>query len=145
MNDIYFCHPHIADRPIHFYFDDDANIGTHKLVFDVTDPASLHDIAGDVLLWRWPLLPVRQLCQMIQQIESALIGRIGIFDSNFERIDACGRRNLVEEAFIGESVLHPPWRPDPGGAQRCRLEAMANGFNIGTFEPDCEIAAEPTW
>ena len=38
MNDIDFCYSDVADRPVHFYFDDAAYLGAHKFVFDVTDP-----------------------------------------------------------------------------------------------------------
>ena len=56
MNNIDPGHPDTTDRPVDFYFDDDANIGAHQFVFDVTNAASLHDITGDVLLGRRPLL-----------------------------------------------------------------------------------------
>ena len=85
-------------------------------------------------------VPLRQFCEMIQHIEAALIGRIGIFYSNFEWIRAHGCCNLVEEAFIGESVLHPPGVLIQDGTQRRRLQAMANGFDVRKFVADRRIA-----
>src|SRR5262245_38045321 len=125
-----------ATRAVNFDLGDRTNIGAHQLVFCVADAASLYDVASGAFFWRGTFLPLGQRSQPLEHLDRALVRGGQTFQTEFQRVHARRRRQLVDEAFVGVSILHASGSPDPGWTQRRRLQAATDRSYVREFVRD---------
>src|SRR5262245_38956865 len=125
-----------ASRAVDFDLGDRTNIGTHQLVLRVADAASLYDVASGRFSWRGTFLPLGQRSQSLKHLDPALVRGVEIFQTEFQRVHARRRRQLVDEAFVGISILHASRGSDPGWTQRRRFQAATDRSYVREFVRD---------
>src|SRR5712664_3119407 len=113
--------------PIDLDFGYRTDISGRREIFDIADASSSHDINLGIPLRRGPSLPLSESGQTHQKLGAARI--IEIAKTKIEWVGTDESGQLIDEAFIGESVLHATWRPDPGPAEWRLGEEMRYGLN----------------
>ena len=132
MSEIDGGHLDLTGRTLHLHIGHGADICANQLVFNIGHAAAFHDVAA-LLLRRGPLLPLGELDQPLERFQAALVGGVDIFDPEIEGVDSSRRRELVHEAFVGISVLHPARRPDPGRPERRGFQPAADRLDVREF------------
>src|SRR5262245_52976748 len=122
-----------ARGTLHFDLSNRGDIGAYQLVFAVGDAAAGDEVSRRGALRRRSLLPTCQACNSIERLQPTLVIGVEILLAKLYGIGARCRRQLVQEAFVGEGILHSPWRPNPRGAQWCRFQAVADRPNVWKF------------
>src|SRR5262249_27793007 len=66
-----------------------------------------------------------------EAIENLLAPGIAeVLQANVKRINTDLGGDFVEESLVRERVLQSPWRPDPRGSKRGRLQSMGSGCYV---------------
>jgi hypothetical protein len=123
--------------PVDLDFGYRTGISGRREVLDITDAPSSDDIIQGGLPGRGPFLPLGESGQTPQKLGASLV--IEMANTKIERVGTDECRQLIEEAFIGETVLHATWHSDPGPAEWCLGEEMRYGLNVWESVRNCRV------